>query len=377
MLIPTILAVSLCAPPTSQGAMAPNLVTNGDGAWLTWIEPVNKEKKILALKCSRFNDGEWGDVHTIVRGNNFFANWADFPEMGIARDGTLFVTWPQKSGPGSYAYDVAIARSDDTGNTWSMMGTLNDDRVLGEHGFVSLLPEGENAIRAFWLDGRGMTGDGHSGEGGGDMQLRTTTVDNEVHSSELLDDRACECCGTDAAIIDGKAVVAYRDRSAKEIRDISLAAVGFPAKNIHADNWSIEGCPVNGPSMDAMGSSCVVAWYTGAEKKSGVFAAFLSDQRVTPIRLSDGFRGRVDVVMLDEKTAVACWLEPKDQSTSVVIATVHKNGKVTNRQTIAEVASSRKSGFPRIAKVKEGLLIAWTDKDKHKGISTKVVPINQ
>jgi len=97
MLISTILAVSLCSPPTSQGAMAPNLVSDGDGAWLTWIEPVNKEKQILSLKCSRFNDGEWGDAHTIVRGSNFFANWADFPEMGIAKDGTLFVTWPQKS----------------------------------------------------------------------------------------------------------------------------------------------------------------------------------------------------------------------------------------------------------------------------------------
>ena len=209
------------------------------------------------------------------------------------------------------------------------------------------------------------------------MQLRTTTVDNEVHSSELLDDRVCECCGTDAAIIDGKAVVAYRDRSANEIRDISLAAVGFPAKNIHADNWSIEGCPVNGPSMDAMGSSCVIAWYTGAEKKSGVFATFLSDRIDPPIQLSVGFKGRVDVVMIDENTAVACWLETKDDSTSVTIATVHKDGTVTDRRIIAMVASSRKSGFPRIAKVKEGLLIAWTDKDKHKGISTKVVPINQ
>ncbi len=355
--------------------MAPNLVSDGDGAWLTWIEPVNKEKNILALKCSRFGDGEWGEAHTIIRGSNFFANWADFPKMGIAHDGTLFVTWPQKSGPGSYAYDVAIARSDDTGKTWSLMGTLNDDRVLGEHGFVSLVPEGEEGIRAFWLDGRAMTGDGHSGEGGGDMQLRTTIVDDEVHASELIDERACECCGTDAVIIDGKAVIVYRDLNDKDIRDISIAALKFPSKIVHADNWKIAGCPVNGPSIDAVGTSSVVAWYTGSESASGVFAAFLDDQMGVPIQLSDGFMGRVDVVMLDEKTAVACWLEPSNDTTSVMVATVHRDGSITDRQTIAEVASSRKSGFPRIAKIKDGLLIAWTDKDRHKGISTTVVPI--
>ena len=91
--------------------------------------------------------------------------------------------------------------------------------------------------------------------------------------------------------------------------------------------------------------------------------------------MSDGYVGRVDVVMLDEKTAVACWLEPENETISVMIATVHKDGSITDRRTIAEVTSSRKSGFPRIAKIKDGLLIAWTDKDSHAGISSTVVSI--
>jgi len=374
MFLHLIIALTSLAQPTSSGAMAPNLVSDGDGAWLTWIEPVDDGRNILQLKCAKFDNG-WSEAHTIVQGTNFFANWADFPELAVARDGTLFMTWLQKSGPGSYAYDIAIARSDNSGETWSLMGTLNDDRVLGEHGFVSLIPEGENGIRAFWLDGRAMTGDGHSGEGGGDMQLRTTIVDDEVHSSELIDERACECCGTDAAIINGKAVVVYRDRSSQDIRDISIAAVELPPKNIHADNWHIVGCPVNGPSIDAIGSKSVVAWYSGSDESPGVFAAFLSEQMNAPIQVSDGYVGRVDVVMLDEKTAVACWLEPENETISVMIATVHKDGSITDRRTIAEVTSSRKSGFPRIAKIKDGLLIAWTDKDSHAGISSTVVSI--
>ena len=202
MLSMSLLVVALVTPPVSEGAIAPNLVEDAGGAWMTWIEPVNKEKNIIALKCAKF-DGGWGEAHTIVKGTNFFANWADFPEMGVAKDGTLFVTWPQQSGPGAYAYDIAKARSDDAGLTWTLMGTLNDDRVLGEHGFVSLVPEGEQGIRAFWLDGRAMSGDGHMGEGGGDMQLRTAIIDDKVHESTLLDERVCECCGTDAVVAFG------------------------------------------------------------------------------------------------------------------------------------------------------------------------------
>ena len=117
-----LLTAIISTSPTSAGAIAPNLTEAGGGAWMTWIEPVNKEKNIIALKCAKFENGEWGESHKVVQGNNFFANWADFPEMGVAKDGTLFVTWPQQSGLGAYAYDIAIARSDDSSETWSTYG---------------------------------------------------------------------------------------------------------------------------------------------------------------------------------------------------------------------------------------------------------------
>lgn len=366
MLTFSLLTILLVTPPSLEGAIAPNLVEHEGGAWMTWIEPVDKDRNIIALKCAKF-DGKWGTPHTIVRGNNFFANWADFPEMCVADDGTLFVTWPQQSGPGAYAYDIAVARSDDVGETWSLMGTLNDDRVLGEHGFVSLVPEGEHGVRAFWLDGRAMTGDGHSGEGGGDMQLRTTIIENKVHESELLDDRACECCSTDAVVIDGNAVVVYRDRSEDEIRDISMTTLGENPKSMHNDNWNIAGCPVNGPSIDARGSTVVIAWYTAPKNKSSVYVAFPD----SPIKISSSAMGRVDVVLLDEKTATVCWIEPEDDTASVMLADVHIDGTVNNKRVVASVSSTRSSGFPRLARVQGGIIVAWTDIDRKQGINTR------
>jgi hypothetical protein len=308
-----------------------------------------------------------------VQGNNFFANWADFPEIGVANDGTLFVTWPQQSGPGTYAYDIAVARSDNSGKTWSLMGTLNDDRVLGEHGFVSLLPEGENGVRAFWLDGRAMTGDGHSGEGEGDMQLRSALVDDTVHESTVFDDRVCECCGTDAALVRGKPFVVYRDRSENEVRDICITTLDQNPKLVNDDNWKIAGCPVNGPSIDAIENSSVVAWYTAPTPGIGpaVYVSFATnDDREKPIQISTSILGRVDVVMLEPNIAVVAWLEPNGETASIMLAEVHRDGTITNRRTIASVSPSRSSGFPRIIKVKGGILAAWTDVDRELGIST-------
>jgi hypothetical protein len=362
-----LLACLLSTSPTSANAIAPNLVETGGGAWMTWIEPVNEEKNITALKCAKFEDGAWGAANLIVQGNNFFANWADFPELGVAKDGTLFVTWPQQSGPGAYAYDIAVARSDDDGKTWSLMGVLNDDRVLGEHGFVSLAPEGENGVRAFWLDGRAMTGDGHMGEGGGDMQLRTAIINDEVQKSELLDDRVCECCGTDAVVAEGKAAVIYRDRSEDEMRDISVTALGRTPKNIFADNWKIEGCPVNGPSMDVEGDTFVAAWYTAPNDNPAVYVAFSE----APIKISESILGRVDIVVTGKDKAAVVWLESDKEKATVMLATVNADGTIKNKIEVAEVSHSRSSGFPRIAKLEDGILVAWTDYNREKGISTK------
>ena len=47
-------------------------------------------------------------------------------------------------------------------------------------------------------------------------------------------------------------VAVYRDRSPEEIRDISVVrlvdGVWTEPAPVHADNWMIEGCPVNGPA---------------------------------------------------------------------------------------------------------------------------------
>src|SRR5262249_49918704 len=128
----------------------------------------------------------------------------------------------------SDACNAMIARSSDGGRTWKTLGKINDDNTMAEHGFVSLVPEGDG-VRAFWLDGRDMAG-ADSGPTSqptahaamGSMALRTALIGTSIGASEVLDPRVCECCNTAAALTDRGPVIVYRDRSDQEVRDISI-----------------------------------------------------------------------------------------------------------------------------------------------------------
>ena len=57
-------------PPAAEGALAPNLTPAEDGAFLTWLEPVQPEpfekSTTYRLRCARFSGGAWSEPKTIV-----------------------------------------------------------------------------------------------------------------------------------------------------------------------------------------------------------------------------------------------------------------------------------------------------------------------
>ena len=90
-------------------------------------------------------------------------------------------------------------------------------------------------------------------------------------------------------------VVVYRDRSDEEIRDMSIVRYVNESwtspKTIHADNWQIKACPVNGPRADAIGNNLAIAWFSMKDKKGEVKVVFSNDGGATfeePIRIDEG-----------------------------------------------------------------------------------------
>jgi hypothetical protein len=277
-----------------------------------------------------------------------------------AADGGLVATWLEKLGAGTYAYGIAWARSTDGGATWRRQGWLHADRSPTEHGFVSLAPAG-GGVRAVWLDGRAT----HEG---GAMGLRTALVQGErVAGERLIDERVCDCCSTAAIAAAAGVVVAYRDRSAEEVRDIAVQVVGPAGEGravpLAADRWRIPGCPVNGPALAAAGPTVALAWFTGEADRPRVRAAFSRDggASFSPPVLVDGERpwGRVDVA-LQGGGAVVSWLAGGEERAPVRLARVGARG-VGRPLTVATTAASRASGMPRLLAAGDRLLVAWRE----------------
>ncbi len=370
----TTLQINPLTSPAKSNSAEPFLFTDKDSTvYLSWVE---KSEDTNTFKFSSLKNGVWSEPIIIASGNTWFVNWADYPM--IASNGPQLVAhFLDKSGESTYAYDVKLTTSADKGKTWSEPFVLHDDKKQAEHGFVTLLPYGDNFL-VTWLDGRntvmeGMEGmKGHEGHHGS-MSLRAAVIDSKGNkiSEWELDNKTCDCCQTSAAITTNGPIVIYRDRSDKEVRDMSIVRLidgqWTEPKSIHNDNWKIAGCPVNGPRVVADGNNLAVAWYSVASDTSKVNVSFSNDGGATfgkPIRVDEKSAiGRVDIAMIDDKCVMVSWME----GTEIKAIKVYSDGRLESSVTIASTSESRSSGFPQMTKSGNQLIFAWTD-DKQKNI---------
>lgn len=356
--------------PVADGAREPSLSTIRDGRVLmSWTEP---EGAVFAVKTAIADASGWSAPQTVVKANNLFVNWADFPSVIALSDGTLAAHWLQINGDASYQYDVKIALSDDEGKTWGTPFIPHDDRSQREHGFVSLLPGQAGELTAIWLDGRSYDTYGSQDDAANAMQLRARAIasDGVMGDDTLLDERTCTCCQTSAVVTKtGTVLAVYRDRSPDEIRDISIvrktqAGWSAPAP-VAVDGWHIEGCPVNGPAIDSDADQTVVAWFTAANDVPKVKVAFSNDDGIsfgTPLQIDIGApSGRVDVLQTGHGPALVSWVEYTAQGEAVLICAVTPTSGCKNPKVVDVSLTGRTVGFPRMAEGNEGVVIAWTE----------------
>jgi hypothetical protein len=381
--------------PTQDGAGQPDLTAAPDGRiLLTWISAAAGRRPALQM-AEWYADEHWEGPRTIVVGNALFVNWADTPHIAATADRALWVHWLQKSADAPYAYDIKLVRSLDHGMNWSAMRQVHSDRTTTEHGFVAFWPQSENTLGVAWLDGR-ETADsaqasatakagektnseqpadehsdehaGHAGHGGGAMTLRAAVFDAQLTPSaeSVLDVRTCDCCQTSAAATANGALLVYRDRSDDEIRDIYAVRfdgkVWSTPKRVHADEWKMPACPVNGPA--------VAAWYTAANDRPAVKLAASADGGASfaaPVVVDEGdaVLGRV-AIAIDANQAWVLWMrEQSGQQTLQLARYTLDLSKRLQQVELAKIAGKgRATGFPKIA-LRDGVAhIVWTEGDE-------------
>jgi hypothetical protein len=341
-----LLAATLApVPPAAPTAADPYLLAarNGDLV-MTWLEPGAKK---AAFKLARLHGGAWSPVRTIIAAPDLHVSWARVPCVAEDSEGVLYANWEQHG-------DAKAGISRDGGTTWSAPVALSKPGAAGEHGFVSLAALPHGGVEAVWLDGPE-----------GTMTLHSAAIDKSGHVTEAkqVDARVCDCCPTAITASAAGPIVAYRDRSADEIRDISVIRLQNGSwsapRTLGHDNWKIRGCPVNGPQLDARGNAVVAAWFTAANDKPHVRVAFSKDNGATfgaPIDADDGKpTGRVDVAFVSDDTAAVSWLEDGE----LRVRLVHARG---TREPATRAGAAPARTTPRMAAVGSTVYVAWAEK---------------
>jgi hypothetical protein len=376
----------LPTPAVSPSAQ-PQLTVGTDGrVVLSWLEPIGSSN-VRAFRYAYRDGNGWTTPTTIVERDNFFVNWADVPSVYPIGGGRLAAHWLQYNGSGTYAYDVRLSISDAEGKNWKPDTAPHRDGTTTEHGFASFFEWPGGGTGVVWLDGREMSGGhgaSHESERGA-MTVRAARIapDGTIGEDVRIDARVCECCPTTAVATSRGAVIAYRDRSDTEVRDIGVIRLENgkwtePAL-VHADNWQINACPVNGPALAAAGDRVALAWFTAQGDQPRVQVAFSNDAGKTwsaPVRVDEAKSlGRVDAVMLDNRSAVVMWMEHLDTGSELRARVVHPDGKREPFMTVTSMTADRQSGYARMVRTGNELVFAWVSTKPTLQVKTAVAAL--
>jgi hypothetical protein len=359
------LTVTAVDSPAPAGATLPTLTTDASGRTvLSWM--MRGADSVPELQFAVMTgDDQWSAPRTAVRDSALLVNWADVGAVVPTDDGRLVAYW-MKRVPGPFAYDLYVASSGDGGATWSTPVVPHMQARPGEHGFVSIVSRAEGGAELQFLNGT------YAPESAYVMALQHVQLDDTgalLPVPAPIDVSVCDCCQTDVARTSDGVIVAYRDRTSDEIRDIYVLRRGASGWSepvrVHEDAWNIDGCPVNGPAVAADGNNVVVAWYTAARDTARVRVAFSRDGGATfaaPTDLAVGpsALGRVDVTWLADGRALVSWLDRTREAATVTVAAVTTEGVVSWEGTVGETTATRPSGFPRMTRRGDAVWVAWT-----------------
>jgi hypothetical protein len=297
---------------------------------------------------------------------DWFISSADVPSVLRMSSGTLVAHWYPATAPEEEAYDVRLAYSKDDGRTWSRAVAPHHDGTTSQHGFATLFELPGRGLGLVWLDGRADKKPTPGSAGG--MGLYFGSFDDQWKQTgeTLVNDRVCECCQTAAVVTANGVLTAFRDRSPEEVRDVHVSRLEAgnwtPAKAVHADNWTIDACPVNGPALSARDRTVAAAWFNAVNDEPHAFVAFSNDAGQTwgdPIRLDDASTlGHVDVELLDDGSAAATWVEFANQTARLRVRRVEPSGA---KSAAVAVTESRVTGYPRMVRQGDELVFAWAE----------------
>ena len=360
--------------PAGPGSAQARLTASPDGELLlSWLEP-SAETEGHTLRFARREPDGWSAAVDVASSDRFFVNWADFPSVTPVTERFWVAHWLHLQEDSFGAYDAIVAVSADGGNSWSTGSPLNDDATETEHGFVDVFPA-DGVARAVWLDGRELARwsfDDPDQLLAVSLRVADVSPDGAVSRRGIVDDMVCDCCQPDVAMAASGPVLTYRDRTADEIRDVVVRpwrdGEWLEPRNVGSEQWFIEGCPVNGPAIDADGDAVAVAWFTAAVSPARVRLARSDDGGLSFGEAVDvdaeGALGQVDVVLGERGAAVVSWWRQSEGGgIDLAVRRIGPDGAPGPIRLVGHEAVSQPIDVPQLVGGEGRFTIVWSSFD--------------
>ncbi len=344
--------------PSVAGSIQPNWAVAADGsALLSWVEPVKGGGYTLRYAVRR--GSAWSEARTIVTARPFWRHPAEVPGLVSLSNGTLLAHWVEKGKDSSDAEYLFVSSSRD-GLHWTTPLMAHHDHSPVQHGLASMVASGPQEASLFWLQAL-------KGEDGPVSLMRTVVgADGKEIKEEELDKDTCSCCPTSTVKTAKGLLVAYRDHTPKDIRDIAVLRFEngrwSDSKIINPDKWEINACPVNAASAAAKDNRVAIAWYTEADDAPRVQIVFSSDAGTTfskPTKVSTGDAlGYASTALNNDGGALVSWIEEGESSSSALVRSISPAGVAGPVVKIAE-GSRTSLGYPKLLHAGSDTWIAW------------------
>ncbi|HWF07810.1 MAG TPA: hypothetical protein VG297_05060 [Bryobacteraceae bacterium] len=346
------------ANPTGPGSSQVNLTTSADGSViLSWVESET-------LKYAIRKGGQWSGPRTIAAKRHFFHHPAELPEVIALPSGTFLAHWIETPKPDSEAEFIYVSASRD-GVKWTPPVMGQHDKSDVQHGLASMVADGDKEASVFWL--QALNGPDKPTS----LMRSVINADGSEVKEETLDSDVCECCPTAAVRTARGILVAYRDHTKDDIRDIAVTRLESgrwtSPKIVYPDKWQVDACPVNAAFAAAKGDKVAIAWYTASGDKARVELATSVDSGATFSKaavISAGQAYGFASAALDNAGGVfASWVEHSGDGAKVMARHVSADGAAGPVLQVA-TGSRKDLGYPRILRAGNETWIAWNTNGK-------------
>jgi hypothetical protein len=245
---------------------------------LSWTEKDLQGLTSFCLAFSKDNGKTFGEKKTIFSGNGIGNSRMMRAKVLAKKDGSLVAVFSNRDEPtpggkgGGRSSNIVYCVSKDAGSTWTLPVSVDADPTRGiVRGFFDAVVMSNDEIAVVYLK------DVANSTKFEERDLRLVTTKNGAFLPErVIDPVVCDCCPINMLVdANGALNVIYRDNN-DNIRDMARmistnnAATFSTPVIIHNDGWKINGCPHSGAVSSTYGKSALVAWFSGAEKESGV-----------------------------------------------------------------------------------------------------------